>query len=111
MPERGNDRLESFFKKVSGHPDISYNEEDWKRLKARLDAKETSSSSARRNRNRIAGASVIAILMVVSIYWLTQPSADQTSAVGKENQESTSTSTVLDTEPMTSSSTLAAETD
>jgi hypothetical protein len=111
MPERGNDRLESFFKKVSGHPDISFNEEDWKKLKARLDAKETQSSSARKNRNRLAGASVIVIVMVGGIYWLSQLSADKTSAVGVENQESISSSTVLDPEPTSSSSTSAGETD
>ena len=80
MPERGNDRLESFFKKVSGRPDISYEEEDWKKLEARLDAKEMRSSVAKRNRNRIAGASAIAVLLVGGLYWLSQPSFEQPSA-------------------------------
>ena len=96
MPERGNDRLESFFKKVSGRPDISYHEEDWKKLEARLDAKETRSSVAKRSRNRIAGASAIAVLLVGGLYWLSQPSFEQTSAVGSENKEtSVSASNVI----------------
>ncbi|HMG91212.1 MAG TPA: hypothetical protein VK589_14200 [Chryseolinea sp.] len=110
MPERGNDRLESFFKKVSGRPDISYNEEDWKRLEARLAAKEARSSIVRRNRNRISGASLLAVLMLGSIYWLTQPGRDQTSAAAFENQESINSSTVSDAKP-TSSSNVAVETD
>jgi hypothetical protein len=106
MPERGNDndRLESFFKKVSGHPDISYNEEDWKRLKARLDASETRTSTTRRNRKRIAGASVIAIVMVGSILWLTQRGNDQTSLSGLENREPIRSSAVTDGESSTPSS-------
>ena len=72
MPERGNDRLESFFKKVSGRPDIPFDEADWKRLEARLDAAEARASVTRRNRNRIAGTSLIAVLMVGGIYWVTQ---------------------------------------
>ncbi len=101
MPERGNDRLESFFKKVSGRPDISYQEEDWKKLEARLDAKETRSSVAKRSRNRIAGASAIAVLLVGGLYWLSQPSLEQTSAAGSENKEtSVSASKVIDDEPM-----------
>ena len=101
MPERGNDRLESFFKKVSGRPDISYEEEDWKKLEARLDAKEMRSSVAKRNRNRFAGASAVAILLVGGLYWLSQPSFEQPSAAVSENQEtSTSASNVMDDEPI-----------
>jgi len=96
MPERGNDRLESFFKKVSGRPDISYQEEDWKKLEARLDAKEIRSSVVKRNRNRIAGASAIAALLVGGLYWLSQPGFEQTSA-GPENKEiSASAPNVID---------------
>jgi hypothetical protein len=110
MPERGNDRLESFFKKISGRPDISFHEEDWKKLEARLDAKEARSSVAKRSRNRIAGASVIAVLLVGGLYWLSQPSLEQTSATGSENQEtSVSASKVIDDEPMSLSKDLAKE--
>ena len=110
MPERGNDRLESFFKKVTGRPDISYQEEDWKKLEARLDARETRSSVAKRSRNRIAGASAIAVLLVGGLYWLSQPSLEQTSAAGSENKEtSVSASKVIDEEPMSLSKDLAEE--
>ena len=109
MPERGNDRLESFFKKVSGRPDISYHEEDWKKLEARLDAKEARSSVAKRSRNRIAGASAIAVLLVGGLYWLSQPSIEQTS-VGSENKEtSSSASNVLNEEPIPLAKDLATE--
>jgi len=106
MPERDNDRLESFFKKVSGRPDISYSEEDWKKLEARLDAKATRSSIARRNRSRLAGASAIAILLVGGLYWLTQVNPEQPSLATLENKgESISDSKVVDAEPMSSLST------
>lgn len=74
MPEPGNDRIESFFKKVSGRPDISFNEADWKKLEARLDAKEARASLGRRNRSRsrIAGAAAVTILLMSALFWLAQ---------------------------------------
>ena len=110
MPERDNDRLESFFKKVSGRPDISFNEADWKKLEARLDAEGTRVSVVRKNRNRVAGASFAALLMVGGIYWVTQlnePAAKQvkdvTSTEGVENQKPINPSAVSDSQPSTSS--------
>jgi hypothetical protein len=100
MPERGNDRLESFFKKVSGRPDISFEEEDWKKLEARLDAKEARSSVAKRSRNRIAGASAIAVLLVGGLYWLSQPSLEQTSTGTESKETSASASNVVHDEPL-----------
>src|SRR5688572_12600470 len=101
MPERGNDKLESFFKKVSSRPDISYHEEDWKKLEARLEAKAIRSSVARKSRNRIGGASAIAVLLVGGLYWLSQPSLEQTSATGTENIETTvGAPKIINDEPM-----------
>jgi hypothetical protein len=101
MPERGNDRLESFFKKVSSRPDISYQEEDWKKLEARLEAKEIRSSAARKSRSRIAGASAVAVLLVGGLYWLSQPSLKNTSIASTENIErSVSAPKIMDDEPM-----------
>ena len=85
MPERSNDRLESFFKKVSGRPDISFNEDDWKKLEARLDEKETRSSISRRNRNRIGGATVVILLLIGGLFWLSQPEVAVTGDATSEN--------------------------
>jgi hypothetical protein len=94
MPERDNDRLESFFKKVSGRPDIPFNEEDWKKLEARLDAKETPSSFSRRNRNRIAGATVVAVLLTGGLYWLFQTDVTPPAEVASEIKESSATTSM-----------------
>lgn len=89
MPERDNDRLESFFKKVSGRPDISFNENDWKKLEARLDAKEARSSIvARRNRNRIAGASIIALFIAGGLYWMNKPVNESSSVLSAKPEDS-----------------------
>src|ERR1700741_557393 len=88
MPEHDNDRLESFFKKVSRRPDISFNENDWKKLEARLDAKETRSSVVtRRNRNRIAGASIIALFLVGGLYWMNRPFVESPSVVASQSED------------------------
>ena len=87
MPEHSNDRLESFFKKVSGRPDISFNEADWKKLEAKLDANATRSSVARRNRNRIAGSTLVGILLIGGLYWLSQSETELTKKVTAESIE------------------------
>lgn len=94
MPEHGNDRLESFFKKVSSRPDIPFNEEDWKKLEARLDAQGTRSSVSRRNRNRIAGATLVAILSLTGLYWMSQSEVAPPKEVTSENEESLTTNSI-----------------
>ena len=94
MPEHSNDRLESFFKKVSGRPDISFNEDDWKKLEAKLDAKEARSSVVRRNRNRIAGATAVTILLMSGLYWLSQSDTELTPVVTSENVNPAATSSI-----------------
>jgi len=69
MPEHDNDKLEDFFRKVAGRPDISFQEEDWKKLEARLDARGTRLSIVKKTRIKIAGA-VLAALLISYVYWL-----------------------------------------
>ena len=91
MPEHGNDRLERFFKKVSGRPDISFNEADWKKLEERLEAKETRSSVTRRNRNRIAGATVLGIFLMGGLYWISLTDTEFNRAVTSDNNNASTT--------------------
>lgn len=103
MPEHSNDRLESFFKKVSGRPDILFNEADWKKLEAKLDAKETRSSVARRNRNRIAGSTVVGILLIGGLYWLSQSETELAHTVTAENIDTRTANSVTEAPKVTPS--------
>lgn len=85
MPEHDNDKLEGFFRKVAGRPDISFNEGDWKKLEARLDARGTHLSIAKKRRNKIAGAIVLAVLLVSSVYWLRKDFERQPEAAQENN--------------------------
>ena len=77
MPKHGNDNLDDFFRKVSDLPDIPFNEEDWKKLEARLEAKETRLQSIRRKRNRMTGAVVLAVLLMSSYYWIGEHTSEK----------------------------------
>ena len=103
MPEHSNDRLESFFKKVSGRPDISFNEADWKKLEAKLDANATRSSVARRNRNRIAGSTVVGILLIGGLYWLSQSETELAHTVTAENIDTPTANSVTEIPKVTPS--------
>ena len=89
MPEHDNDKLEGFFRKAAGRPDIAFNENDWKKLEARLDAKGTHLSAVKKTRNKIAGAVVLtALLIFSSVYWLNkdferQPDVAKTNNAGE----------------------------
>jgi len=77
MPKRGNDNLDDFFRKVSDLPDIPFNEEDWKKLEARLEAKEIYLRNARNRRNRLAGAVVLSVLLMSSYFWVVNHASQQ----------------------------------
>ena len=72
MPQRDNetDRLENFFRKAASKPDVSYNEADWKKLEARLDAGQTLSKAPRYSSNRTAAAVAIAIILFSGAFWI-----------------------------------------
>jgi hypothetical protein len=70
MQEPNNDRLEQFFRKAASRADVTFNEEDWKKLEARLDAGEAG-RSGNRNKGKIAGAIVIALsLLTPGVLWM-----------------------------------------
>jgi hypothetical protein len=70
MPEHDNDRLEQFFKKAASKPDIAFNEEDWQKLEARLDAMPPDLSLAKTSGLKIASAVSLFVLFVIgTVYW------------------------------------------
>lgn len=66
MPEHDNDRLEQFFRKAAGKPDVTFNENDWKKLEARLEAEEAGLTVAKKTGNKIATAVVVGVLLIFS---------------------------------------------
>ena len=66
MPEQDNDRLEQFFRKAAGKPDVTFNEDDWKKLEARLEAAEAGLASRKKTGNKIATAVVVGTLLFFS---------------------------------------------
>ena len=70
MPEHDNDRLEQFFKKAASKPDIAFNEDDWQKLEARLDAMPPDLSLAKTSGLKIASAVSLFVLFVLgTVYW------------------------------------------
>ena len=70
MQEPNNDRLEQFFRKAASRADVTFNEDDWKKLEARLDALEAG-KVGNRNMAKIAGAIVIVITLLTSgVLWM-----------------------------------------
>src|SRR5688500_14534565 len=71
MPEPDNDRLEHFFRKAASKPDVTFNEEDWKKLEARLDAEGAGFADAKKTGSKITSAVVVgAVLLFSSLLWL-----------------------------------------
>lgn len=71
MPEYDNDRLEQFFRKAASKPDVTFNEEDWKKLEARLDAEKTGLSKGKKAGSRIiTTAAVVLILGFSGAVWM-----------------------------------------
>ena len=70
MQEPNNDRLEQFFQKAASRADVTFNEDDWKKLEARLDAIEAG-RVGNRNMGKIAGAIVIVLTLLTSgVLWM-----------------------------------------
>lgn len=66
MPEHDNDKLENFFRKAAERPELAFNEDDWKKLEARLDAEERGLTFYQRSGVRIIAAVVIGALLFFS---------------------------------------------
>lgn len=66
MPEQDSDRVEQFFRKATSKPDVAYNEEDWKKLEARLDATDLVATPVpRSNRTVVIATTLSAILLIL----------------------------------------------
>src|SRR5882762_5701069 len=77
MSEPDNDNLERFFRKAARDPHVAFNENDWRKLEARLDAKAFRASSNRPNRWRSGVASVGIILFFTGITYFLLPDGNQ----------------------------------
>ncbi|HET7178452.1 MAG TPA: hypothetical protein VFI14_01945, partial [Chryseosolibacter sp.] len=71
MSEQNNDRLEDFFRKAAGKPDVTFNEADWKKLEARLDAQEGATIPSRTGVTKwIAGIAIMTVVLSSGGIWL-----------------------------------------
>lgn len=74
MPEPDNDRLEHFFRKAASKPDVTFNEEDWKKLEARLNAGGAGFVDAKKTGRKITTAVVVGtIVLFSSLLWVNSP--------------------------------------
>jgi hypothetical protein len=85
MPEHDNhsDKLERFFQKAASRPDIDFNEEDWKKLEARLNARGPQLSATASVARKLAATIVVTALFVSGIIHWNLPDA----ILVKGNQE------------------------
>ena len=67
MPEQEHDRLEDFFRKATNRPDVAFNEEDWKKLEARLDAAGQAETAPVASSRKGFKAFVIAALLLSTV--------------------------------------------
>jgi hypothetical protein len=65
MQEQDNDRLEQFFRKAAARADVSFNEDDWKKLEARLDAADVG-TPASGNKIRNTATTIVGVLILIS---------------------------------------------
>ena len=70
MSEPDNDRLENFFRETASKPDISFNEEDWTRLEARLHGQGPVADEKRSGRKSTSPVVVGTILLFSSLLWI-----------------------------------------
>lgn len=71
MSLQDNDRLEQFFRKAADKPDVTFNEDDWKKLEARLDAADVGTPGKVPVATRIITAVVIGIVLLTGTgIWL-----------------------------------------
>lgn len=72
MPERDNDRLEQFFRKATSRPDVSFHEEDWKKLESRLDAQDAAvPTTTGISKKSVIAITLSALLLIMIATWIT----------------------------------------
>ena len=76
MPDQGNDKsdkLEQFFRKATSRPEVPFNEDDWRRLEARLDAEDalTGAGAAKQSGGKFPTAAAVSIaLLFTAALWV-----------------------------------------
>lgn len=78
MPEHDYDRLEQFFRKAAAKADVTFNEDDWKKLENRLDAHTSGKTSGNKTGSHVAAVVVTGILLTVSVAVWVGSSTDAT---------------------------------
>ncbi len=66
MPEHDNDRLEQFFRKAAGQTEVPFDERDWKKLEARLDAEDLLKSRLKKSQAGPAVTTGVILLLLFS---------------------------------------------
>lgn len=70
MPEPSNDRLEEFFRKAASRPDVTFNDDDWKKLEARLDAADAGNPPPSGRRIKTTAIIVGALAIIFTTLWI-----------------------------------------
>jgi hypothetical protein len=71
MSAPSNDQLEEFFRKAAAGPEVSFNEKDWKKLEARLEAQEAAAPRPKMGAGKWAAAVFVASGILFSVgFWL-----------------------------------------
>src|SRR5688500_1210458 len=70
MQEQDNDRLEQFFRKAAARADVSFNEDDWKKLEARLDAAGVGTPTSGNKVRNFVTTIVGVMILISSAIWM-----------------------------------------
>lgn len=70
MQERDNDRLEEFFRKAVARPQVSFEEADWRKLEARLDAEDFRNPPAGSRWETFGVGADIGALALLALMWV-----------------------------------------
>ena len=70
MQEQDNDRLEQFFRKAAARADVSFNEDDWKKLEARLDAADVGTPTSGNKVRNFVTTIVGVMILISSAIWM-----------------------------------------
>src|SRR5688500_9096531 len=80
MQEQDNDRLEQFFRKAASRADVSFNEDDWKKLEARLDAADIGTPGSGNKIRNTATTIVGVMILISSAVWMSPREAGKSQS-------------------------------
>src|SRR6185295_14045888 len=69
MSEHDNDNLERFFQKAAKAPEVEYQESDWSKLEARLDAEALKHAPDQPNHWKLGVASAVILLFLTGAFF------------------------------------------